>query len=247
MSTSIGQGGRISAHYMGARGEAYLRARLNDPARQERGYRLNLECFTPYLKATDRVLEFGAGSGDMLRLLREHVAHAEGLEINPAAAAVARERSGCPVYEGLERIRAGTLYDAIISNHVLEHVRDVCSTLEALRLYLRPHGLLIVKLPIDDIGDPHQRRWAKGDIDHHLQTWTPRSFANTLFESGYEVRESRVLTFAWTRRLFWLERFGLHRLAFRLLAVVKNRRQLVAVAENPALSERTAVTRGDRP
>lgn len=223
---------KVSEHYLGAKGEAYVASRLH-PQREERGYRYNLETFLPYLKPTDRVLDFGAGSGGMLRLLKRHVARADGLEVNPAAAGPAREHSGCVVYGSLSEIEPGPVYDAVVSNHVLEHIRDVCSTLEQVRARMKPGGLLVVKLPIDDVHDKVQRQWSRDEVNHHLQTWSPRCFANVLYESGFEVRECRVLTFAWHPRLFWLGRFGLERAAFRALAAIKNRRQLVAVGVNP--------------
>jgi predicted SAM-dependent methyltransferase len=124
-------------------------------------------------------------------------------------------------------------YDVIVSNHVLEHVRDVCSTLEKLRAHLKPGGRLVVKLPIDDAHTAYQRDWSRDDSDHHLQTWTPRLFANVLFESGFEVNECRVITSAWHPRLFPLMKIGLGPLAFWMLALIKRRRQLFAVATNP--------------
>jgi cyclopropane fatty-acyl-phospholipid synthase-like methyltransferase len=224
--------GKVSGHYLGQAGEAYVAARQS-PRREEYGYRLNLEHFLPYLRPDDRVLDFGAGTGGMLRLLRAHVAEAEGLEVNPAAARLAREHSGCTVYESLEQVAAGERYDAVVSNHVLEHVRDVCSTLEQVRERMKRGGRLVLKLPLDDWRDPAQRAWSRGDVNHHLHTWSPRSLANTLYESGFDVRESRVLTQAWHPRLFWLRRFGLDRAAFWALAALKHRRQLVAVALRP--------------
>lgn len=225
--------GKISEHYLGARGEAYIDAR-QALSRAEHGYRLNFAWFRPHLRAADRVLDFGAGTGGMLRLIKGHVARAEGLEVNPAAARLAREQSGCEVYERMDLIPAGPVYDAVVSNHVLEHVRDVCATLEQIRARMKPGGRLIVKLPIDDWRSRRQRGWSRDDVDHHLQTWTPRLFANVLFESGFDVRECRVLTSAWHERLFWLRRFGLERPAYWAFAALKHRRQLLAVALNPS-------------
>ena len=109
-------------------------------------------------------------------------------------------------------------------------MRDVCGTLEELRECLKPDGRIVVKIPFDDARTRYQRKWIRNDSDHHIQTWTPRLFANVLFESGYEVDECRVITSAWHPKLFWLARFRLEKLAFWLLAIVRRRRQLFAVA-----------------
>jgi len=70
-------------------------------------------------------------------------------------------------------------------------------------------------------------------VDYHLQTWSPRLFANNLIESGYEVQSVRIIRSAWHPRLFPLMKFGLCPAAFWLLAVIKHRYQLLAVARVP--------------
>ncbi len=216
---------QVSEHYQGEKGEQYVH-RLSDA--NSWGYELNYRWFKPYLKSTDVVLDFGCGNGGMLRLIKMDVAGVDGLEVNPTAAAIARQ-SGTRIFESIEEIQK-CHYDVVVSNSVLEHVRDVCSTLEALRQVIKPGGLFVTKLPIDDARAAYQRGWSRDDIDHHLQTWTPRLFANVLYESGYEVKECRIITSAWHPRLFWTRRLRLHRLAFWAFAVVKRRRVFLAVA-----------------
>jgi SAM-dependent methyltransferase len=196
------------------------------------GYAIDFAYFRPYLKGTDVVLDFGCGNGGILRLIEQMVEHAEGLEVNPASASIARLQK-LTVFSSLDALAHEPRYDVIVSNHVLEHVRDTCSTLEELRAHLKPGGRLVVKLPIDDARAPYQREWSRDDSDHHLQTWTPRLFANVLFESGFEVNECRVIASAWHPRLFPLMKIGLGPFAFWMFAVIKRRRQLFAVATNP--------------
>jgi hypothetical protein len=91
------------------------------------------------------------------------------------------------------------------SNHVLEHVRDVCSTLERVRQAMKPGGRVVIKLPFDDVHERKQRGWSRDDLDFHLHTFTVRNFANVLFESGYDVERCEVITSCWHPRLFPLE------------------------------------------
>jgi len=219
----------VSKHYLGDKGKEYLGARQDDAYLP--GYYYDLQYFLPYLKESDVVLDFGCGNGGMLRLLSEKVACAEGLEPNPAAREVA-DTTGCRLYAAIDELPGEPRYDVIVTNHVLEHIRDVCSTLEALRPVLKPGGLLVAKLPLDDWRWSYQRCFDANDTDHHLYTWTPRLFANVLYESGYDVREVRVITSCWHTRLFPLLRFGfrpLMPLIHWAFAVVKKRRQLLAV------------------
>lgn len=118
-------------------------------------------------------------------------------------------------------------------------MRDVCATLEEIRLHIREGGLLIVKLPIDDIRSARQRGWSQDDSDWHLHTWTPRLFANVLYEAQFEVVDQRIITSACDPRLFWLDRWKLARFAFWALAVLKARRQLFAVACVPGGAQPT--------
>jgi SAM-dependent methyltransferase len=220
----------ISAHYLGKKGQLYVGKRQADY--YWKGLRINAARFLPYLCSTDRVLDFGCGPGGLLPLLREHVTHIDGLEVNPAAVAKARG-FGCQVFESLDQIPEAHSYDVIITNHVLEHVRDVCTTLEELRLLLRSGGRLVVVLPIDDFRARYQRRWDQNDADHHLATWTPRLFANVLYEAGFEVNESRVITSAWHPRLSPLMQPGITRIVCWATAIALSRRQLLAVATAP--------------
>lgn len=225
--------GKISQHYTGEQGERYRQERQSQV--DHAGYAINYSRFKPYLKPTDVVLDFGCGNGGMLRLMIKDLARVEGLEVNPASASIARQ-SGAVVYGSLDELPKRPTYDAVVTNHVLEHVRDVCGTLEELRASIKPGGLLIASLPIDDFRAKRQRTWSKDDIDRHLHTWTPRLFANVLYESGYEVLEARVLNWAWHPRALPMMKFGLGPIAFRLVTLLTKQRGLLAVGRAPNIS-----------
>ncbi len=222
---------RVSDHYLDEAGERYIEQRLASPAASK--YWIALTYFRRYLTETEHVLDFGCGIGGLLDLVRHHVRQADGLEVNPAAAAKAREVTGCKVFESIDELPKDRLYDVIISNHVLEHVRDVCTTLEMLRPHLRIGGRLVTMLPINDHRDRYFRRWDRNDKDHHLQTWPPRLFANVLYESGYDVEECRVINSRWHNKLEPFAKVGLWRVAAWMFATLKRRRQLLAVGFRP--------------
>jgi 2-polyprenyl-3-methyl-5-hydroxy-6-metoxy-1,4-benzoquinol methylase len=223
----------VSARYLGEQGREYETAR--QPDRDDPGYLIDFAYFKPYLGTGQRVLDFGCGNGGILRQIQKNVGVVDGVEVNPAAREVARS-SGVNVYDSVESIPVGTEYDVIISNHVFEHVRDVCGTLEKLRRLLRPGGKLILKLPFDDSNARYQQAWSVDDIDHHLYTWTPRLLANLLTETGYGVQSCELVTSAWHPKLFPFCKFGLQSFVFWMFAIVKRRRQTFAVATNPGVS-----------
>lgn len=221
----VAMSNKVSDHY--ARdGARYTAERQSDPSHL--GYQLNLEFFLPHLKQTDRVLDFGCGNGGMLRLLPAHVSGATGLEVNPHSRALA-STGGLEVFGDIDQL-PNSAFDVIISNHVLEHIRDVATTLERLRGKLHAGGRLLLKLPLDDWRATNQRAPSAADIDHHLHTWTPLLLGNTLKEAGFVVDECQVITSAWHPKLFPLARLGLGKPAFWAFAAVMKRRQIFARA-----------------
>ena len=59
-------------------------------------------------------------------------------------------------------------------------------------------------LPIEDFREKRNQEWDANDPNHHLHTWTPLLFGNTLAEAGFIPRELRVVTHAWHPKLFFL-------------------------------------------
>ncbi len=221
----------VSERYQGEAGAEYAAHYHSDP--MDVGFRLAAEPLYPYLRSSDHLLDFGCAAGGVLRHLAPRVARAEGLEVNPHTSATARSL-GFTVYNSLDELPDELSYDVVVASHVLEHVRDVASTLERLRAVLRPGGRLLVMLPMEDWRTATQREWERGDIDHHLYTWTPRLIANLLHETGYEVSDVTIRTTAWHPRLFPLMRVGLGKPAFWAFSVLKRRRELFAIAHQPA-------------
>lgn len=236
VSPNVAPQSDASRHYKGEAGRRYADHHQSNP--ESLGYRLNVEYFLPHLRSSDVVLDFGCGNGGMMTLLSRHVKTVKGLEVNPHVAAVARQL-GFHVYSDLAELPHSPTFDVVVSNHVLEHVRDPSSTLERIRAAMKPGGILLLKLPLEDWRGRDQRRWSNDDIDHHLQTWTPKLIANVLFESGFEVVDVRVVTSAWHPKLFRFLKLGLGRLAFWAFAVLKKRRQLFVQGRVP-LSESAA-------
>ena len=150
---------KVSEHYRGQRGEQYSALKQSDPSHP--GYAVDFAYFRPYLKDSDTILDFGCGNGGILRLAVPLVTRADGLEVNPASRKSSLNEEFM-VYASLDDLPLRPTYDVIMSNHVLEHVRDVCGTLERLRRSLKPGGRIVLKLPIDDARAAYQRAWTTG-------------------------------------------------------------------------------------
>ncbi len=117
-------------------------------------------------------LEVGCGDGALLSELhaRGFGGRLEGLEISPAAVAIASERpeiAAVGVYDG-ERIPAGDgEYDLAILSHVLEHVRDPPALLaEAARAC----GAVVLEVPLEaNLSAARASRRAHSEEVGHLQ------------------------------------------------------------------------------
>lgn len=193
------------------------------------GARLDAWKFRDITHPEQTVIDFGCGTGALLDLLpgRRKI----GVEVNPTARGHARER-GHETYASSGELpdRVG---DVVISNHALEHTLAPYEELVELRRALKPGGLLVMWLPLDDWRA--QRSRPRGlDKDHHLYAWTPRLIANLLAESGFHVDTARVVTDAWPPRIASAAHRLLPPMMFRglcyLAAVGLRRRQLYVTA-----------------
>jgi SAM-dependent methyltransferase len=186
--------------------------------------------FAPHVSERDTVVDFGCGAAALLATLpaRERV----GVEPNPAARRTGEAR-GIRVVASTRELE-DAMADVVISNHALEHTLAPLEELRELRRILKPGGRLVLWLPLDDWRTQHR---PSEDVNHHLYTWTPLLLHNLLDEAGFEVRECRVVTHAWPRYYDVLFR-RLPRRAFDVLArawaVLRRRRQVMALAERPS-------------
>ncbi|MCE1183141.1 MAG: class I SAM-dependent methyltransferase [Rhodocyclales bacterium] len=116
-------------------------------------FRLVRKDITPLLPAhVERVLEIGCGTGATLAWLKNEgrADWVGGIELNPAAAALARPRLNLllagDVDRQIEQLPPQSI-DLILCLDVLEHLVDPWQTLQRIESRLRPGGQLIVSLP----------------------------------------------------------------------------------------------------
>jgi 2-polyprenyl-3-methyl-5-hydroxy-6-metoxy-1,4-benzoquinol methylase len=96
-------------------------------------------------------LEVGCGYGWFLESCKENFINCEGIE--PETRFNEKYRSqGLKVKNGFypEELPAGSKYDFIAFNDVIEHIPDVAAIMKANYSFLNQNGLLILNLPIQD-------------------------------------------------------------------------------------------------
>ena len=154
------------------------------------------------LRGRKKVLEIGSGTGSFITMAQQS-AHLdiEGLEQNERAIEEAR-RNGARVRQGTVEEAAtdsGSLYDAICSFQVLEHVPRPAEFLDACCKLLCTGGLLILGLPdarsflrcqlnLLDLPPHHMTRWT-ADVAKHLERRFPLRLTRIAYEplADYQV------------------------------------------------------------
>jgi len=122
---------------------------LRHVARSGRGAMNRCRDLAPFLQPGDRVLDAGAGGGEMVYALRRLDFDAMGLEPDERYARHARETLGVPVETGFVQDRSfpSGSFDVITMYHSLEHVEDPVGILTTLRGWLSEGGRLLVEVP----------------------------------------------------------------------------------------------------
>ena len=173
---------RVSDHY----DEAYFARQIDIGSF---GAWANRSKFERCIKPTDTVLDFGCGSGLLLKGL--DCARRLGVEINPAAVAPARG-VGVEVFGRVEDV-PDNVADVIISNHALEHTLRPLDELKALYRKLKPGGRIVIVVPCDSV----YFAFKPNDVNKHLYSWSPMNLGNLLAEAGFTVEESKPYIHKW--------------------------------------------------
>lgn len=142
------------------------------------------------------VLDAGCGTGGMLASLNQAGIAAIGLELDEAAARMARDKSGCPVVVGSIAALpfADRAFDALLSADVLCHGGvDEAASLAEMRRCLKPGGALLLNLPA--------YAWMLSEHDRsvdNVRRYTRRRLKRALAAAGFgEIRATYWNTLLW--------------------------------------------------
>ena len=118
-------------------------------ARSARGALNRYRSLAPYIKRGARILDAGAGGGEVVYVLRSLGFDASGLEPDQQYARHAREVLGMPVATGFIQDAAfpAASFDVVTMYHALEHVEDPSSILSRLRGWIVESGVLLIEVP----------------------------------------------------------------------------------------------------
>lgn len=119
------------------------------------------------LSRTDRLLDFGCGSGDLLRYLRAN-AFVDLTGVDPFATA-GDSRPGLQFHNALQSNWAES-FDCAMLHHALEHVTDPYDTMRAVLKCVRPGGAILVRVPLSRSWAEREygADWVQLDAPRHL-------------------------------------------------------------------------------
>lgn len=141
-----------------------------------------------------RVLEAGFGAGHALAALRQAGWIVEGQELDAVAYQAAKEK-GWTVHLGdLATLNLPSeTYDAVVGNHVLEHVYDPITFLQECRRILKPGGVIVFVTPnVNSYGHrTFGMHWRDLDPPRHLHIFSRNSLQTAVTKAGLEPSQIR--------------------------------------------------------
>jgi len=141
------------------------------------------------------VLDFGAGTGDFLKICKNNNWQVLGIE----PSAEAREnavKKGIYLKENLLDI-TNQKFDVITLWHVLEHVENLKNTIKVLNSLLQPEGRIVVAVPNYKSYDAefYKEHWAAYDVPRHLWHFSQKAIHKLFLEVEMIVEETLPMKF----------------------------------------------------
>ena len=136
------------------------------------------------LPPSPRILEIGCGTGHNLEML-QRFGTADGIEIDPAARALAERRLGRPIGDSPLPALSGVPdcgYDLVAILDVLEHVEEDRAALESIARKLKPGGRILITVPA------HPWMWSAHDeVNHHKRRYTRKALRKVIADAGLKL------------------------------------------------------------
>jgi SAM-dependent methyltransferase len=150
-----------------------------------------------------RVLEAGAGTGNVLRVLEQSCRQGRvtGMDLFAQGLTYARRRTTCSLVQGdMRALPFGVHFDVIGAFDVLEHLSDDEGALRCLAAALKEDGVLLLTVPA------HPSLWSYFDeASHHCRRYARADLETKLLRCGYRL-EYVTEYMASPLPLMWLRR-----------------------------------------
>jgi 2-polyprenyl-3-methyl-5-hydroxy-6-metoxy-1,4-benzoquinol methylase len=134
------------------------------------------------------LLDIGCGNGDFLLSAREAGWQVSGLEPDPKAAEVARQRGVDVTVGAIDLLAdASDCFDVVTISHVIEHVHDPKQLLQAVHRLLKPGGMVYIDTPnIQSNGAAlFKENWRGLETPRHLVLFNTTNLTGLLSATGF--------------------------------------------------------------
>lgn len=165
--------------------------------RERAFYDLVLDELLPNSATANRAIDVGCGSGQLMLELQQVGWKVEGLEIDTAAAQVARRVTGRSIWEGTlsNSNLPRSSYDLIVLRHVFEHLAEPARVLRRIAELLTPTGkcVLIYPNPGSLGARLYKQHWFPWEIPRHLILPTASALAGLAATCGVVLQRQRTI------------------------------------------------------
>jgi 2-polyprenyl-3-methyl-5-hydroxy-6-metoxy-1,4-benzoquinol methylase len=145
-----------------------------------------------------RLLDLGAGIGAFLNTMKERGWETTGIEPDEGARQQAKKLFNIELKETnqLNKLSANS-FDVITLWHVLEHIHQLHSYIEQLKVLLKDDGKLFVAVPNYESLDHsiYKLYWAAYDAPRHLYHFTPRAMKILMEKHGLQIISKKPMWF----------------------------------------------------
>ena len=140
------------------------------------------------LKPGMRVLDYGAGTGDLVEALKSSNCTIDGVEFSKEAIKVARDRYDLNFFSSLDDLMEKSYeYDLILCVEVVEHLAEPGQVLKALSQLLKPGGEIYITTPNRNGLQSRLKKcnWKEAIKPFHLVLFNYKYLKKLLVENGY--------------------------------------------------------------
>ncbi len=155
------------------------------------------------ITGANKLLDFGCGDGAFLELAQRCGWDVQGVDPDPAAVFIAREKGlNVDIFRDEFLVDQNEIFDAITLSHVVEHVHCPKRTFNRCFELLKPGGILWLETPnINSFGHKcFGRNWRGLEAPRHLTILSREALHKTLAAAGFDKiqEKSRPSPTPWT-------------------------------------------------
>ena len=135
------------------------------------------------------ILDFGCGTGDLLKECKKNQWNVYGFEPDQQARTIAHKKINADIFSDLQQLQSLKDISVVTLWHVLEHVSELNETISQLKSTISNNGKMIVAVPNPDSYDAnhYQQYWAAYDVPRHLYHFSQQSIKKLMTKHELKI------------------------------------------------------------